>query len=194
MTRKLRVKLIRVHSRSSDRTPGVVKALAFKRRGHTADGVADSAVVPVAEKVSEHKGFDLLHGHVLGVVPSVNGFGFEARPHALAFGIVMAAPAIGVHALLHAEATQAGPEIGAGILASPIGVENGAAYGVEARSRREALYHQGCLHVVVHGKSQAVVVEAVEHGGNVEIPISCWQLGDVADQLFTGSAGGKVSL
>ncbi len=151
--------------------------------------MADSTVVPITKEVSEHQGFDFFHRHIFSVVSAINGLGLKAGPHALAFGIVVAAPAIGVHALDHAELVQASPEIIAGILASPVRMENGATYVVEAVGRSEALYDQGCLHIVIHGKAQAAVVEAVKYPGDVEISISCWQLGDVTDQFFAGSIG-----
>lgn len=151
-----------------------IKASTFECGRQATDCVADSAVVPVAKKVSEHKGFDFFHRHVFCVVSAIDGFGLKASPHALAFGIVMAAAAIGIHALDNAEVMQASPEIITGILASPVCMENSASYAVEAVGRCEALYYQRRLHVVIHGKAQAKVIEAVKHRRDVEIPIGCW--------------------
>lgn len=121
----------------------IVVTLPLESGRYAANGVADSAVVPVAYEISEHQALDLFHGHSGSIASAIDGLGLEAGPHALTFCIVMAATAIGVHALHHTKLLQACSEIGAGILAAPVGVENSTGYSVEIMGRKKALHHQG---------------------------------------------------
>lgn len=184
---------------------GVVCAIRPRQAGHrNSSGALVQEECPrwrgrfcgcsVAKEVSEHKGLDLFHGHFAGVVFAIDGFCFEACPHAFTFCIVMAAAAIGVHALNYAKGLQAGSKFNAGILASSVCMENSAGYSMEVTGGLKSLYHQGRLHVVVHGEAQTEVIEAVKHPGNVEIAIGCRQLGNVTNQFLTGSLGREITL
>ena len=89
-------------------------------------GGAYPPVVPVADELSPDECFKFLHGHAFRIIPSIKQFLLHPCPYALTAGIVMAASSGAVHALDNAVSGNCPALNLAGVLCSPVGMDDGA--------------------------------------------------------------------
>ena len=89
-------------------------------------GGAYPPVVPVADEISPDERFKFLYGHAFRIITSIEQFLLHPCPHALTAGIVMAASSGAVHALDNAVSGNCPALNLAGVLCSPMGMDDGA--------------------------------------------------------------------
>lgn len=77
-------------------------SLAFHGGREAAICGADAAAVPVAHEVPPDQSIQFLNGQALGVESAVEELALHPGPHTLTAGVVMAVPAVAVHALANA--------------------------------------------------------------------------------------------
>ncbi len=103
---------------------GIIVSLPFYHGRKTSIRGTDPPVIPIADEISPDEGFQFIRAHLLCIVAVIEQFRFHSGPHALAAGVIMASATCTVHTLSYAILPDYVPVKLAGVLASPITVDN----------------------------------------------------------------------
>ena len=152
-----------------------------RRRQSTQVGRVNPVLVVVNEDVAKHERFHLIHRHAADR-DLIEQFLLERGEKALHPGIVIAM-ADAAEALNNAAVLQCLPKCAAGVLAAPVGVEDGAADGETAGGCLERVDAQLLAHIVCHAQGKDFTVEAVHDRRDIEPAVNALDLRDVRQQL-----------